>query len=66
MDEFRLDARAYDPAHVNAVIREARRMRNAAMIDMVKSLFDGRATARLFGPSRDTHHDLPTGTASQS
>ena len=66
MDDIRLDARAYDPAYVNAMIREARRMRNAAVIDMVKALFDGRATARLFGPSRDSHHDLPSGTASQS
>jgi hypothetical protein len=63
MDEIRFDARAYDPARVNAVLREARRMRNEAMIDMVKALFDGRLATRLFGPSTDKGHDLPKGTA---
>ena len=65
MDDLRLDARAYDPAYVNAVIREARRMRNAAMVDMVKSLFDGRLLARLTGERQTASNDLPHGAAPQ-
>lgn len=49
MDDLRLDSRAYDPAHINAVLREARRMRNEVLIDLVKSLFDGRLATRVFG-----------------
>ena len=65
MDDLRLDARAYDPAYVNAVIREARRMRNAALADMVKALFDGRLTARLTGENKAAANDLPHGAAPQ-
>ena len=49
MDDLRLDSRTYDPAYVNAAIREARRMRNEVLRDLAKSLFDGRLTARLIG-----------------
>ena len=65
MDDLRLDARAYDPAYVNAVIREARRMRNAALADMAKALFDGRALARLTGENKAAANDLPHGAAPQ-
>ena len=65
MDEIRFDHHAYDPAHVNAVLREARRMRNAALVDLVKALFDGRLAARLFGADADRHEGLPKGTQPQ-
>ncbi len=65
MDDLRLDARAYDPAYVNAVIREARRMRNEVLRDLVKSLFDGRLTARLTGERKVASNDLPHGAAPQ-
>lgn len=63
MDEIRFEAGAYDPARVNEVMREARRMRNEVIVDLVKALFDGRLATRLFGPSTDRNHDLPGGTA---
>jgi hypothetical protein len=66
MDEIRFDARAYDPAHVNEVMREARRMRNEVLVDLAKAVFDGRLTRRLFGHDDATRHTLPKGTASQS
>jgi hypothetical protein len=62
MDEIRFEVSAYDPARVNAVMREARRMRNEVMVDLVKALFDGRLANRLFGASTDRTHDLPGGT----
>ncbi len=65
MDEIRLDRSAYDPAYVNAMLREARRMRNAVLVDLVKALFDGRLTSRLFGHDHDAPHVLPKGTATQ-
>jgi len=51
MDDLKLDSRAYDPAYINAVMRDARRMRNEVLIDLFKAIFDGRLTARLFGKS---------------
>lgn len=63
MDEIRFDVSAYDPARVNAVMREARRMRNEVMVDLVKALFDGRAANRLFGHSTERTHELPGGRA---
>ncbi len=63
MDDIRFDVQPYDPARVNAVMREARRMRNEVMVDLVKALFDGRLATRLFGPSTDKADDLPKGTA---
>lgn len=51
MDKMEFDSRAYDPAYINAVMREARRMRNEVLLDMFKAIFDGRLTARLFGKS---------------
>jgi hypothetical protein len=65
MDEIRFDSHAYDPAHVNAVLREARRMRNEVMVDLVKALFDGRLAARLFGSDADRQEGLPKGTQPQ-
>lgn len=65
MDEIRFDSRGYDPAYVNAVLRDARRMRNEAMVDLVKALFDGRLVARLFGADADRHERLPKGTQPQ-
>lgn len=67
MDDIRLDARAYDPAYVNAVMREARQMRNEVVADLIKAVFDGRLTARLFGTrapatARPAHPGLPDGT----
>jgi hypothetical protein len=66
MDEIRFDARAYDPAYVNEMMRAARRMRNEVLVDLVKAVFDGRLTCRLFGHDDGTRHTLPKGTASQS
>lgn len=76
MDENRLDARAYesntydlpayDPAYVDAVIREARRMRNVAMVDMVKAFFDGRFMTLVSGTRRTAKADLPEGAAPQA
>ena len=57
MNEIRYEVAAYDPA-----LREARRMRNEVIVDLVKALFDGRLATRLFGPSTDRTHDLPRGT----
>ena len=54
MDDLKFDSRAYDPAYINAVMRDARRMRNEVLIDLFKAIFDGRLTAKLFGKS-DTH-----------
>ena len=51
MNKFELDSRAFDPAYVNAVLRDARRMRNEVLIDLFKAIFDGRLTAMLFGKS---------------
>ncbi len=62
MDDLRLDSRAYDPAHVAGVIREARRMRNAMLIDAAKALLDGRLWTRLTG---DRPAGLPKGAAPQ-
>ena len=65
MDDLKIDARAYDPAYVNAMIREARRMRNAALADMVKALFDGRLMTGLTGERKAPSNDLPHGAAPQ-
>lgn len=53
MDDLKFDSRAYDPAYINAVMRDARRMRNEVLIDLFKAIFDGRLTARLFGKSEN-------------
>lgn len=71
MDDLSLDSRAYDlaahdPAYVNAMLREARRMRNAVILDLVKAIFDGRLTSRLFGNDDAARHGLPKGAAQQS
>jgi hypothetical protein len=47
-------------------MRAARRMRNEVLVDLVKAVFDGRLTCRLFGHDDGTRHTLPKGTASQS
>ena len=52
MDDLKFDARAFDPAHVQALMREARRMRNEVLLDMVEALFDGRLATRLMGRRR--------------
>jgi hypothetical protein len=65
MDEIRFDRHAYDPAYVNAMLREARRMRNEALVDLVKALLDGRLAARLFGAEADRHEGLPRGSQLQ-
>ena len=65
MDDLRLDSRTYDPAYVNAAIREARRMRNEVLRDLAKSLFDGRLTARLIGERKAASNHLPHGAAPQ-
>ncbi len=65
MDEIRFDANAYDPARVNAVLREARRMRNEVMRDLFKAIFDGRLVARLTGHREQRPDNLPHGTAPQ-
>lgn len=57
MNDLEFDSRAYDPAYINAVMRDARRMRNEVLIDLFKAIFDGRLTARLFGKSET---DTPT------
>ena len=62
MNDLQLDSRAYDPAYINAVMRDARRMRNEVLIDLFKAIFDGRLTARLFGKSEtdSTSYHGPT------
>ena len=69
MDDLRLDARAYDPAYAQSIMREARRMRAEVLTDMAKALVDGRLLARLTGDrkpaSNDQRHDMPHGAAPQ-
>jgi hypothetical protein len=64
MDEIRFDSSAYDPAHVNAVLRDARRMRNELLVDLAKAIFDGRLTDRLFGRRPAEAPQLPGAAAS--
>lgn len=63
MDDLRINA---DPARIDAAIRDARRIRNEVLADLVKALFDGRALARLTGESKARTNDLPKGSAPQS
>lgn len=51
----RLVAGNYDPVHVNAVMIEARRMRNAALLGLLRRLFDWRGARR---PRSATSGDL--------
>ncbi len=42
----RLVAGNYDPVHVNAIMIEARRMRNAALLGLLRRLFGWRGEGR--------------------
>ncbi len=46
MSTDRLFAGNYDPAHINAVMIEARRMRNAVLLGLLRRLFDWRGERR--------------------
>jgi len=61
MQTIKTDLAPYDPARVNAVMIEARRMRNEAMVSMLKNV--GRFFKRLVGSGES---QLPKGTASHA
>lgn len=61
MQTMKIDLDPYDPARVNAVMIEARRMRNEAMLSMLKNA--GRFFKRLVGSGEN---QLPRGTASHA
>jgi len=61
MQTMKIDLVPYDPARVNAVMIEARRMRNEAMVSMLKNA--GRFLKRLVGSGESR---LPKGTASHA
>ena len=64
MNDYRSAA---DPARINAIMCEARRMRNEALRDMFRALFDGRFLALVTGGKRKSPAGhLPKGTAAQS
>jgi|GEM_PF-2016342 len=64
MDNYRSAA---DPTRINAIMCEARRMRNEALRDLFRALFDGRFLALFTGGKRQTRaSNLPKGAAPQS
>jgi len=63
MDDLRMTT---DPARIHAAICEARRLRNEAVRDLFKALFDGRFLALFTDGKRQARaNDLPKGAAPQ-
>ena len=61
----RIELDPYDPARVQAIMLEARRMRNAALADLVRATLRGRWLRRLVGQPAD-RQGLPGGAAPQA